>query len=166
MGLRIRELGVIMRNSNPKIAFVVGHSNWGKSRTLRALTGGAHQIRWITFRDHEFLIRRMSNDDLPDDFIDWIESISPANRPYVIAALCPNFKDESAETQWILEDLRDKGYQMYFWVIEHGFGSSEVVTPGEISRLARFGRFEVLREVLEAGERGRVFRAFISDVVL
>jgi hypothetical protein len=150
----------------PKIAFVVGHKHWGKSQTLRALTGGNfHQTR-AHILDAEFFIRRMSNDDYPKGFIKKMLSLDPAGWPYVIAALCPEFEDPRAKTQTILESLRAKGYQLFFWVMERQYGTSNVIAPGEISRLRRFGEVEVMAKTAEAEVRARKFKAFVSKVVL
>ncbi len=72
-----------------KIAFVVGHANWGKSKTLSALTNGNYRLRRTTIAEDEFFIRRMSNDDQPKGYIKFMLSLDPALRPYLIAALCP-----------------------------------------------------------------------------
>jgi len=92
----------------PKVAFVVGHRDWGKSATLRALTGGSYHQRRCMIEGVEFFIRRMSNDDYPDGFIELMRSIDPTVEPNIIAALCPNFEDPAAETEAVLETLRKK----------------------------------------------------------
>ena len=149
-----------------KIAFVVGHKNWGKSQTLRSLTGGdTHQTR-LRIGDVEFFIRRMSNDDLPESFIKRMKTINPAYWPMVIAALCPDFEDEGAATHTILETLRGKGYGLFLWVMERQYGTSNVIAAGDILRLRRFGEVEVMAGASEAEARARKFRAFISNVVL
>jgi hypothetical protein len=84
-----------MPNPKPKIAFVVGHKNWGKSQTLRSPTRGNYRQRLATIGDVEFFVRRMSNDDVPDSFIKKMLSVDPAHWPFIIAALCPDFDDKS-----------------------------------------------------------------------
>jgi hypothetical protein len=152
--------------AKPSIAFVVGHSNWGKSQTLRALTGGSHSVRRTEVDDVEFFVRRMSNDDLPNSFIERMKSIDPAVWPYVIAALCPKFDDQEVPTDSILDGLRKKGYRLFFWVIQKKYGTTEAVSPKEISVLRRFGKVEVLAEQYEANVRARRFKSFIKQVVL
>jgi hypothetical protein len=54
--------------------------NWGKSRTLRALTGGSIRTRWIDIiskKDgsaYKFFIKRTSNTDAPEDFEKFIRA--------------------------------------------------------------------------------------------
>ncbi|MEX3639661.1 hypothetical protein [Paraburkholderia sp. BR14320] len=152
--------------SKPKIAFVVGHSNWGKSHTLRALTNGSRYQRRLTVKDVEFLIRRMSNDDLPESFIQFMATADPQSIPAIIAALCPNFQDESAATDSVLTELRTKGYRLFFWVMEQQYGTANTMPAGDISRLRKYGTVVVFPKVAEATTRARSFRKFVSDVVL
>lgn len=149
-----------------KIAFVVGHANWGKSKTLRSLTNDDFRLRKTTVGGIEFFIRRMSNDDQPEGYIEFMKSLDPALRPYLIAALCPQFDDPVAATNSILSTLRAKGYQLFFWVIEHQYGTSEVVTSKEIQRLRSFGKVEVFPTTSESVTRAKSFKRFVSNVVL
>jgi hypothetical protein len=146
--------------------FVVGHEDWGKSRTLRALTNGNTYQRRITINEEEFYIRRMSNDDQPDSYVLFMKSLDPSRYPYLIAALCPNFERKDAHTASILRTLKQKGYELFFWVIKHQYGTSEVVTADQLSQLRGFGRVEVFQEVVEASARSRHFREFVSNAVL
>ncbi len=152
--------------SHPKIAFVVGHASWGKSRTLRALTGGSQYVRAIEIKRTRFLLRRMSNDDRPASFNALMSRLDPSSWSYAIAALCPNFADSEFPLGHVLENLRAKGYRLYFWVIEHQFGTSAKVLSPELAALRRFGQVEVYSERSEAQVRAETFQAFIKQVVL
>ena len=149
-----------------KIAFVVGHSNWGKSSTLRALTGGSHRIRRTRIKDVEFFIRRMSNDDLPKSFIDRMKSLDPRAWPCVIAALCPDFENKAVPTEAILKSLQRKGYELFFWVIRHQYGTSETISQKELDLLKRLGTIEVFSDRSEAEVRAKKFESFVKKVVL
>jgi hypothetical protein len=149
-----------------KIAFVVGHANWGKSSTLRALTNEDFRQRRTTIGGFEFFIRRMSNDDQPAGYIEFMKSLDPALRPYLIAALCPQFDNPAAATNLILTNLRAKGYQLFFWVIEHQYGTNAVVSAKEIQSLRKFGKVEVFSKSVEAAARSRSFKQYVSNVVL
>lgn len=154
-----------------RIAFVVGHESWGKTYTLRALInicqGSGHRV---TIDEVEFLLRMTSNDDRPNDYRRWMGRIT---RPHIIAALCPKFArlenyerpQETIETT--LRTIQDKGYRMFFWVIEHKWHDDAIITPRELSELRRYGRVEVFSEVnAEAERRARHLRSFISQVVV
>jgi len=54
---------------------VVGHSNWGKSYTLRALTDNTPQYRWWEIKGELFNIKRMSNDDDTEGLLEFVEGI-------------------------------------------------------------------------------------------
>lgn len=149
-----------------KIAFIVGHAHWGKSKTLCALTNGNFHLRKTTIGGVEFFIRRMSNDDQPKGYVEFMESLDPALRPYLIAALCPQFDDSSAATDYILMTLLAKGYQLFFWVIEHQYGTSEIVAANEIQRLRSFGTVEVFSTMSESTARSNSFKHYVSNIVL
>jgi hypothetical protein len=151
--------------------FVVGHEHWGKSFTLRALEGICdHRGRCVTIREVEFLVRKMSNDDQPKGYITFMDSIS---RPHVIAALCPKFKklrnynNPSKVVDGVLRGLRERGYRLLFWVIEHKWGApSEVVSREEMSELRNYGTVEVFGGVgVHGEERAREFRRFVASII-
>jgi hypothetical protein len=54
-----------------RVAFVVGHEDWGKSLTLRALKAICdHPRRDVIVIDRlEFFVRMMSNDDKPESHL-------------------------------------------------------------------------------------------------
>lgn len=120
--------------SEPKIFFVVGHSNWGKSRTLRALTGETHRVRRTEIAGVEYFIRRMSNDDQPEGFIKRMVAMEPNRWPYILAALCPDFDDPTKATASVLQGLCDRGYTLFFWVLAQQHRTGERISPSEISR--------------------------------
>jgi len=145
--------------------FVVGHANWGKSRTLRALTNGNAHLRRTRLAGVEFFIRRMSNDDRPDDFYAFIDGVVPHERPYLIVAFCPEFKER--QTRWSLETMREKGYRLCFWVMRQQYGSTQVVTRDEIAVLRRHGRVGVFEGAqAEDTRRASALRIFIENTAL
>jgi len=93
--------------SKGKAFVVVGHSNWGKSRTLRQLTGSKRKA-WIQIKDFRIFIRRMSNDDIAKDLKEFLEKIDPNFKRIIIITLCPNFDDPDRRTKEILNLLKDK----------------------------------------------------------
>lgn len=154
--------------STPTIAFVVGHANWGKSKTLRALTDGNCHQRRIIIGGVQFFIRRMSNDDDPGGFVNLMTTIDPSVEPRVIAAFCPNFDDEEAAAESVLGALRKKGYRLFFWVMQNQYGTGAAMASKDISRLLSFGRVEVVAngQEAEAGARAKEFKHFVANVVL
>jgi hypothetical protein len=103
---------------------VVGNRHWGKSTTLRALTGNT----WGTVSlpgIGKVFVRLMSNDDEPDDYAAFIDGLDPKNKPFVIMAYCP----ENADNPRLFKKLSKK-YPVVAWVLEHKFGKS----PRSISR--------------------------------
>ena len=107
----------------------------------------------------------MSNDDLPESFIERMMTIDPDVWPNVIAALCPDFDDPEKETATVLQALRDKGYKLFFWVLHGQYGTGELIKAAEISRLRSFGKVELFTEVAEASSRARTLKAFIATTI-
>ena len=150
--------------SKPKVVFVVGHSNWGKSQTLRALTGGSHRIRRTEIAGIEYFIRRMSNDDQPKGFVKWMKAMHPDRWPQILAALCPDFDNPAKDTAGVLQSLRDNGYKLYFWVLRSQYGTDNRISSTDISRLRSFGKVDIFDEIAEANARAKRFKAYVKDV--
>jgi hypothetical protein len=146
-----------------RAVFVVGHAHWGKSRTLRALTDGLH--RYVSIGTVKFFIRRMSNDDRPDEFYDFVDAIDASERPDLILAFCPTIQEQ--QTRTCLETLRKKGYRLYFWVLRNQYGSKAVIGPNEITTLARYGQVYVSGQGHAVDTtRAKALRLFIRNAVL
>lgn len=150
-----------------KIAFVVGHSNWGKSSTLRALTKDDFRVRWHTISKVDFFIRRMSNDDQEQGYIDFMGRITPAKYETMIATLCPKLGDFENPAEKILDNLRNKGFQLFFWVIEKEQGQGErVISKREIAMLRQYGTIEINSGKFTSKQNAKLFSSFISERVL
>jgi hypothetical protein len=148
----------------PKAICLVGRENWGKSETLFHLVGGSRHIAKIEVAGTAVFVRHMSNDDIPESFIQFVHALQAARKPVVVIALCPNFTDPSAATEELLRELASKGYTLHFWVLRRRYGSSQVVAPEEIRRLERHGAVEVYDGSDEASIRAENFRDFITRV--
>jgi predicted MPP superfamily phosphohydrolase len=154
-----------------KAFFLVGHRNWGKSRTLRALTNGSR--RWyIVVKAVRFFIRRRSNDDVRDDFIRFLNTLDPKQKPYVIVALCPKFDERSTNskkrnTEKMLRQLREK-YNLFFFVLIHQWheNGNGRISDGEIQMLRRLGHVELYRANNRRDDaditRAKKFRKYIE----
>ncbi|MGD0090813.1 MAG: hypothetical protein ABSE73_12910 [Planctomycetota bacterium] len=156
-----------IKMAKPFAFVVVGHSNWGKSWTLKALTGGSWHRKRVRIKGHDFFIRRMSNDDDPkppneadrQSLLDFARK-EKGFRP-VILALCPAFQEE--KTAQLLDVLREK-FTLKFWVMKKKFGESDkVVTCEEIGKLRTYGIVEVFAEEVEANSRAAALRHFIDQ---
>jgi hypothetical protein len=113
----------------------------------------------------EFFIRRMSNDDRPDEFYDFMADAETFRRPELIAAFCPKFEDPRAGQ--CLHNLRRKGYRLFFWVLRRAYRDVRIITPSEIGTLEEAGRVAVYdARNAEDHERARALRLFIEGVVL
>ena len=147
-----------------KAFVVVGHSHWGKSRTIRSLTGSTH-IGWFELDDLTIFIRRMSNDDKPDSLVDFLKKIDPGLKPIIIIALCPNFDDRNRKTKGILR-LVGKKYVPYFFVLRQRYsrrcGKTEEVTHKEIGTLRSIGRVKLVRGRLPDYLRARALKEFMT----
>jgi hypothetical protein len=143
--------------TKPQAFLVVGHANWGKSRTIRALTGD----RWgrVSLIEHAFFIRLMSNDDLPlTRYRSFITRLRPGRDHLVVAPYCP----EQARRTPLLQAWAQK-YSLRFWVLEHSYVGDRRITAEEIARLRRAGIVEVFsRQGAQAGERAHVLGRFIA----
>lgn len=149
----------------PKVICVVGHENWGKSETLYYLTGESRHRAWIVINGIDLFVRHMSNDDRPDNFIDFIAALETDSKKHVVAALCPNFTKPDAKTENILRTLRTKGYKIYFWVLHKQYGSLATISAEEITKLQRHGEVEIYRGKGEGQERANALQKYIVKII-
>lgn len=148
-----------------KIVFVVGHENWGKSKTLSALTENNFHKKYYEINDISWFIRRMSNDDDTKGYYEFMENLDVKNKPNIIVAFCPNFDEErSKKTVDILNILKNKGYNLFFWVIEHQFITKNKMNPLFINQLKNFGKIEVYSKLEEANIRSVCLKEFIENI--
>jgi hypothetical protein len=151
------------------IIFVVGHEDWGKTRTLNSLKANyPSQGRRIWVEDTEFLVRTMSNDDMWESYTRFMADTS---RSAIIAALCPKFKALMSPAEisgkaidGLLNSLKLRGYELIFWVIERQWGTKRKITPGELSELRRFGTVTILSEQVESNVRAAKLYEFVTRV--
>jgi hypothetical protein len=116
----------------------------------------------------------MSNDDRPqakpDSYFEFMDSTTL--KAAIIAALCPNFESLRNFTRPdraiddALRSLQQRGYTLFFWVIEHAWKGDRRITADEIKQMRRYGAVEVFDRKVEATLRAKQLRAFISNVVL
>lgn len=159
------------------VVFVVGHENWGKSYTLRALKQICNrQVRHrrVSIKGIQFLVRATSNDDVPKRYAAFINGL---RFPHLIAALCPKFKKSSKRdnprklADRLLSRLQEKGYSLFFWVIRYKWTGLAAIHHQEISELRKYasrtgGRVRVFaRAGVEDLERARDLRRFVSAIV-
>lgn len=146
-----------------KIIFVVGHSNWGKSKTLKCLTNDSRYVKTYTINDINWFIRRMSNDDYSESYCNFMKNLNAEINLNVIAAFCPNFEEKrNEETIEILNSLKNKGYNLYFWVIEHQFVTKKKMDSSFINELKNFGEVEIYSKCEEADLRALALKDFIK----
>jgi predicted ATP-dependent endonuclease of OLD family len=146
-----------------KAFVVVGHNNWGKSQTLRALTDGNWHIKWTTIGGKDFKVKRMSNDDLPaDHLVNFLTEIDKKDIPFIIITLCPAFGKKDRKTEKILKLLCAK-YRAFFWVMKRKADTSEEIDNADIRKLRQFGKVEVFRDNAEPDVRARRFKRFIKE---
>lgn len=101
------------------VIFVVGHSDWGKASTLKALTRGDVRTKQWNIAGEWFTLKRRSNDDpLKPPYETTLQFVQRADLHHsLVLALAPSFKNEEHQTLQILETLKSKGYEMHFFVI-------------------------------------------------
>jgi hypothetical protein len=140
-----------------KAFLVVGHTRWGKSSTLKALTDDRPVWYW-KFQEKTFFVKRMSNDDGIDQWRDAVSPSRPEKHPLLVVAMCPN--EDAVET---LEGL-SCDYDLNFWVIRHQFAGNGVVTDDQLKPFLRLGTFEIFGDKrAEAEARGQALRTFIKN---
>jgi hypothetical protein len=146
-----------------RIIFVVGHESWGKSLTLRHLTDNSRHIKNYEIGGTNWFIRRMSNDDRPDGYYEFMQKLDPSIKPNLIAAFCPNFDEKRFDvTVKILNSLKAKGYNLHFWVLQHQFSTKAKIISSYIDELRKYGDIEIYSKTEEANIRSQELKAFVA----
>ena len=146
-----------------KTAFLlVGHRHWGKSMTLRAMTNGRRRVQYWRVLDKEYFVRRMSNDDYPEDYLDLIRRLPFPRAADCILAMCPDFTNPITEE--CLNLLKQKEYRLFFFVLKSSFAHAATINQFEIDRLKTFGEAEVFESRgVESDKRAIAFQQFIES---
>ncbi len=142
-----------------KAFLVVGHKRWGKSRTLKSLTGENAHARRVSIAGHDLFVRRMSNDDHPEKFHQFVSTLDSGSPEHVILAFCPVFDQGDAED--VLRKLVER-YDIFSFVIRHEFNGERKILPSEVTGLRKFGKVEIFEDRSEAPDRASALRAFVK----
>jgi hypothetical protein len=145
-----------------KKAFIlVGHSNWGKSKTLYHFTGQTY-VHSFMINGKNLEIKRMSNDDIYEELFPAIERLINREIDYLIIAFCPNFVDPRKKAEEILKKLREK-YNLYFFVLHKKYGSNKYISEDELVILKSYGIVENFSLSEDANNRAEAFKKFIES---
>jgi hypothetical protein len=148
-----------------KAFLVVGHKNWGKSTTLKALTNGSRFERRWKIGTTQFFIRRMSNDDNPKDFLEFVNRCDPDATPRLVATLCPTFNDKRS-LPLLLKTLGalKLRYELFFFVLRHKCQNPKRTIPDdEVENLERYGTVKIFPA--EGAKPRAIARAFENFVM-
>ncbi|GAB6392465.1 MAG: hypothetical protein MdMp014T_1838 [Treponematales bacterium] len=130
------------KNRKPRqkgMAFLLvgGVGSWGKSRTLRALTGGnIHQSRIdITSKKdgktYRFFIRRMSNTDDPEGYMKFIKKAVHQN-------IIITFSADEGHADAALQEL-SKNYNLRCFVLDHCFNNpQQTISTDGVNLLGKY----------------------------
>jgi len=143
-----------------KVFFLVGHENFGKSRTLVELTGSTNR-KYLKLGQVECLVRRKSNDDIKKDLLDEAKEIVRTDFQCVIIALCPNFESPERWTRDIIEVFRNAGFDVHFFVLKDEYSGSRVVSDKEVAILKSYGTTVLYEKSREAAVRAKELEKYI-----
>jgi hypothetical protein len=152
-----------------KVFIYVGHSNWGKSRALRVLTGNSSRQKTVHIGGYNVRVRKMSNDDDGQGLLNWVRTFPTQAYQRFVIAFCPKVPPASGEAtaeQNIALDILielQKTNQLYFFVQEEMFNSpTNRITQQEINWMQAFGTVTVLNGQNPDTVRASEFLKFIT----
>jgi hypothetical protein len=142
--------------SKPAVVLVVGHRQWGKSRTIRAL---ARKPGWVTIAGRRYFVRIMSNDDQKKKYGAFVVAVRPKRKPFLLAAYCPE-----VGSQPLLGTLARK-YRVYAFVLKRNYRNGKSVLPNEIARLGAHAKVKVYAPFRRpAATRAKALERFIRAI--
>jgi hypothetical protein len=148
-----------------KKAFIyVGHSNWGKSFTLRRLTNNSSYVKTININNKWVWVRKMSNDDKPQELLDFVNSIPSNWYQNFILAYCPTHENVNNRIARRILNSLQQSCQLFFFVQERMFSDqSQIIPEPEISYLREIGNVQVLQGHSGDSIRSARFLDFIRE---
>jgi hypothetical protein len=141
------------------VFLVVGHSNWGKSETLKKLTSNNRRLKYFMIDGKWYFIKRMSNDDDETGLIEFIDKKAKSIKHDLIIAFCPEF-EKPRKSKTILDKL-SKRYNLNCFVIRYSYYGNSKVSDAEIRVLKDYGRVIVFESKSEAHVRAKALEGFI-----
>jgi hypothetical protein len=147
------------QNKVKKVFLLVGHENFGKSRTLIELTGSNNsKYEYEIVQGLCFWLSRKSNDDLGKNLLDKVKDYIENGAEYMLLAFCPFFSenenDDSRYTRQILNTLRKTGYEIYAFILKDSWDGAQHIENDEINILRTY-----CKKVQEITSRGAEKRA-------
>jgi hypothetical protein len=122
-----------------KAFLLVGHENFGKSKTLVELTESRNS-QHIYIEKKYFALKRKSNDDIGENLLKYVKDVLKNKYcEYLLLCFCPDFKDSKKYSVQILETLKNE-CELYFFVLMKQFRGNKVVSPNEIKELKKYGK--------------------------
>ena len=146
---------------NKKAYILVGHSNWGKSYTLKELTGNNSRQKYTNINGTNISVKKMSNDDSSFGLLNFIKQ-KTLNKQTIIIALCPSFEDKNKKTIEIIEELKSKSFSCYFFILSEKYTGIGKIKDEEINELKKYGTIEILTGKLDSLVRASKFKEFIE----
>lgn len=105
-----------MSHSKKKAFLYVGHSNWGKSFTLKQLTRNNSRLKHFWDGRTCYKVRKSSNDDDGKALLKFVEKIPYSHFTHYVLTFCPIHKKKII-SRGILYELSRK-FDIYFFVPE------------------------------------------------
>lgn len=166
--IRIIKMIINKKVMKKKVFIYVGHSNWGKSMTLKILTDGSSRKKIAEISGHIIRVRKMSNDDYGIGLLEWVKDIPRINYQKFIIAFCPKLPslDNPTEEQTIAQDILlelQMTNELYFFVQKEKYSSSEKISQEEINWMSRFGVVQIIDGQNSNLIRAEKFIAFIES---
>jgi hypothetical protein len=144
-----------------KAFLLVGHENFGKSRTLVELTESKNSLR-TSIGNKDFALKRKSNDDIGEELLNYVKDIlKNKDYEYLLACFCPNFTDSNKCSMKILETLK-KECELYSFVLMKQFGRNKFVSQDEIESLKKYSNVLRYSASEDARERADALAKYIK----
>ncbi|PKP12067.1 MAG: hypothetical protein CVU09_00800 [Bacteroidetes bacterium HGW-Bacteroidetes-4] len=146
-----------------KKAFIyVGHANWGKSFAVKQLTNGSSRVKKIQINNKWVWVRKMSNDDKPEDLLEFVKNIPNNWYQNYILTYCPNHEHDKGAME-ILNNLQ-KSCELYFFVQQNMYQDpSQTIPAAEINYLQQIGTVQIITGKIEDSVRANEFLSFINQ---
>ena len=151
-----------------KVFIYVGHSNWGKSMTLKLLTDGSSHKKVAAISSKLIRVSKMSNDEDGKGLLNWVKKFPQLKYQNFIIAYCPKHPITEPPTEEqlngldILLELKKTNSLFFFLQNENYNDPTEKLTQDDIDWFSLFGSVQALLGHVESTTRADKFISYIK----
>jgi hypothetical protein len=156
-----------IQNKVKKAFILVGHENFGKSKTIVQLTGKKNSsFDDDIVKERSLFLFRKSNDDKGEGLLTCLKGAIEKGAEYMLIASCPVFnrnETDNGNTREILKTLQESGYEIYAFILKESWNATQRIEDADLAALKPYCQKTQEATSRDAQERAKELRQFILE---